>query len=80
MSTPENPPAFPIPDTTYPNGQVQYGSNGMTLRDFFAAMQLAGACANPMYQGEVTQELSDAAFRHADAMLRARNRAGEEGR
>lgn len=73
MSTPENPPAFPF-------ANHMGVSFGMTLRDFFAAMQLAGACANPMYQGEVTQELSDAAFRHADAMLRARNRAGEEGR
>lgn len=39
MSTPINDggPAFPNADTVYPNGQVQYGATGMTLRDYFAA-------------------------------------------
>jgi hypothetical protein len=30
-------PAFPVPDTYHPNGQVQFGSSGMSLRDYFAA-------------------------------------------
>ena len=30
-------PAFPVADSHHANGQIQYGSNGMTLRDYFAA-------------------------------------------
>jgi hypothetical protein len=29
-------PAFSVPDTYHPNGQVQYGTTGMSLRDWFA--------------------------------------------
>lgn len=29
-------PAFPFADSFHPNGQVQYGSNGMTLRQYAA--------------------------------------------
>ena len=30
-------PAFPVPDSHHANGQVQYGANGMTLRDYLAS-------------------------------------------
>jgi hypothetical protein len=30
-------PAFPVPDSHHANGQVLYGSNGMSLRDWFAS-------------------------------------------
>ena len=30
-------PAFPIPDSHHANGQVQYGANGMSLRDYLAS-------------------------------------------
>lgn len=36
MSKDDGGSAFPISDTYYPNGQVQYGCSGMTLRDYFA--------------------------------------------
>ena len=35
-------PAFPVPDLHHANGQVQYGSDGMTLLDWFAGQVLAG--------------------------------------
>ena len=35
-------PAFPIPDVPYPNGNVQHGWNGMSLRDWFAGQALTG--------------------------------------
>lgn len=79
---PENPPAFPVA-LMEDNGRgygdkhkVEY--SGMTLRDYFAGLQLAGACANPNYKGEVTQAMADAAYRHADAMLRARKEPSHE--
>lgn len=30
-------PAFPVPDSHHANGQVQYGANGMSLRDWLAS-------------------------------------------
>lgn len=32
---------FPFPDCIYPNGQVQPGHGGMSLRDYFAAKAMA---------------------------------------
>jgi hypothetical protein len=73
-------PAFPVPDTYHPNGQVQYGSCGMSLRDYFAgrAMQaeLTGRShpnsgGNPVdYAGPICER----AYQLADAMLAARER------
>ena len=42
MSTPINDggPAFHVADTLHAKGQVQYGFNGMTLRDWFAGQAL----------------------------------------
>ena len=38
MSTPINDggTAFPVPDSHYANGQVQYGTSGMSLRAYIA--------------------------------------------
>ena len=49
------------------------GSDGMTLRDYFAAQALAGICANQdnrVYGNSM--EFARAAYRLADAMLKAR--------
>jgi hypothetical protein len=66
-------PAFPVADTTHWDGQIQYGSNGMTLRDYFAGQALAGFCAVP---DRYNWLCDDAAFAYkiADAMLAARER------
>lgn len=79
--------AFPIPDQrdAMGNGIVQ-GSDGMSLRDFFAAASLTGCIAGeaneslPEYReiGVEAALLKDAkrraewCYRQADAMLRAR--------
>lgn len=76
MSTPidDGGPAFPIPDTVHANGQVQYGANGMSLRDWFAGQAMQGMLANQalidvfgQYKG-----MSVEAYGYADAMLAAR--------
>ena len=41
-------PAFPVADFACPNGQVQRGATGMTLRAYFAASALAGLCARDL--------------------------------
>ena len=70
-------PAFPVPDSHHANGQVQYGANGMTLRDWFASQALeddisehAGGWLVKSSKWEFTRE--QAKYRYADAMLAAR--------
>ena len=66
---PPNPWAFPVPYEANVNG-----TEGMTLRDFFAAHALAGMLAN---SGEgVFEDDASAAFGLADAMLAARAKTG----
>lgn len=69
--------AFPQPLTLDGNGQVissdQFGSGGMTLRDWFAGQALQGYSANPNNTQSVDYDV-DNAYMAADAMLRARAR------
>jgi hypothetical protein len=62
--------AFPTTDFTHA-GQIIPGSEGMTLRDYFAAKAMQGLmdAAVPML------EIADEAYKMADAMLRAREEA-----
>ena len=75
MNTPDDGgPAFPFPDTHFSSGKVQYGSNGMTLRDYFAAAALQGMCANHEALKKGTSWLVAHAYNAADAMLAERNK------
>lgn len=80
-------PAFPVPDSHHANGQVQYGANGMTLRDYFAV--LADTPWNAVLDtmgtkypdragkftlDEVFKYRAEMAYRAADAMLAAREK------
>jgi len=82
-------PAFPVENFTKPDGDICWGDNGMTLRDWFATWH------NPS-DGDIEREQSndrarnpyndyhkpklrdrqeiicDLKFKHADAMLKAR--------
>ena len=64
-------PAFPQPDLHHPNGQVQHGSPGMTIRDYFAAAALQGNIAHPEVTGN-RDDIARDAYKYADAMLKAR--------
>ncbi len=62
MNTPinEGGPAFPVADSHHPNGQVQYGHNGMTLRDYFAGQALVGLCGRDLQgAGESNRNLNN---------------------
>jgi hypothetical protein len=75
MTKPE--PAFPVPDVHYPNGQIQFGSNGMTLRDYFAAKAMAAFLSSPddaNYYEKHPGLLADSAYNIADAMLAERTK------
>lgn len=60
--------AFPFPADHTCNG-----SNGMSLRDWFAGQALAGMCANPAFYQTPSDKFAKVAFLRADAMLAARS-------
>lgn len=80
--------AFPTPDLIYPNGEIQYGQNGMSMRDWFAGMALAGELASfsthdscaasakaALESGiEIEEQIAFNCYSLADAMLAARER------
>ena len=68
-----NPPAFPRPDMIV-EGHVGGGSDGMTLRDYFAAKAMAAALSEVGVDTALTsdEELAAASYQLADAMLKER--------
>lgn len=68
-------PAFPVPDTYLPNRQVQYGTNGMSLRDYFAAKAMAALVARRLHPEPPGPFISDDAYMMADQMLASRKRS-----
>jgi hypothetical protein len=84
MSTPSNDggPAFPVADSHYANGQVQYGDNGMSLRDWFAGradvaiyeplQTLKAKLSRQPTIGELAIYVASVKMAEADAMLAAR--------
>ena len=71
-------PAFPVPDYIAPNGQVQPGPVGMSLRDWFAGMALQGELAsqtdNLLWPPEKYDKLARRCYEAADAMLAEREK------
>ena len=65
-------PAFPVADIYYPDGRVQFGPSGMTLRDYFAGKVICGMLSDPNCN-ESTSILAKAAYSVSDAMILARN-------
>ena len=72
MNKPPNPPAFPNQEHAWDGTQKSiYASEGMTLRDYFAAKALSGIIAGNHFAGE---EIAPLAYEFADDMLRARSK------
>lgn len=69
MSIKDGGPAYPVPDLHMPDGQIQFGSYGMSLRDHFAGLAMAGMLAREYLK---PTEAADDAYKYADAMLSAR--------
>jgi hypothetical protein len=75
-------PAFPVPEVLLQNGQVRpTDAAGMTLRDYFAAAALPAIIGRvpggtrPTGPGRTIQdEVADAAYAQADAMIAARDK------
>lgn len=62
----------------FPHGNQELGDKhriahpGMTLRDYFAAQVMSGLSANADWNGKTWEQAAIAAYRGADAMLKAR--------
>lgn len=74
--------AFPLPSTTYPNGDFQDPEFGMTLRDYFAARVLPTVVdlylrsrerpKEGVTGAEIRAAIASDAYAFADAMLKVR--------
>jgi len=67
-------PAFPAPDVYHPNGQIEYGAAGISIRDYFAAKAITGYCPGRECSDAHIAELASWAYRMADAMILERNK------
>jgi hypothetical protein len=69
-----NPHAFPkLPITRASNGEILYQSDGMTLRDYFAASFVkSGHIFKSISDGNTPELVAEQAYVLADAMLKAR--------
>jgi hypothetical protein len=79
-------PAFPTGIITDGKGKIIGGSNGMTLRDYFAAKAMQGFLAAKAWHPDfnypadfnfdagkrAADAVSEAAYKYADQMLKAR--------
>lgn len=74
MSKENGGPAFPFGQTSEHNGQLVngWGSEGMTLRDYFAAKALQGLLAHPTLVASDQFMMARDAYEVADAMLKER--------
>jgi hypothetical protein len=75
-------PAFPVADLVYPNGQVELGSGGMTLRAYFAGQAVAGLMANTDYEAvfdpDDAAEVAYHSLKVADALIAQLKGKGDE--
>ena len=64
FNKPTNPPAFPI--------HWENHSEGMKLRDYFAAKVMQGICASDPVSAMTNERIAKESYDLADAMLKAR--------
>jgi hypothetical protein len=79
MSTPANPPAFPTVTSreAYTGDHfrtVHDSENGMSLRDYFAAMAMSGSLGGVPGGHLAPENLARESYAHADAMLAERSK------
>jgi hypothetical protein len=67
-------PAFPVPDVYHPNGQIEYGSPGMSLRAYFAGQALSGILANTTAVDLSEGSVAKASVTLADALIAELNK------
>lgn len=68
MSSRANEPAYPVPTFQGPNS-VEWGTNGMTLREHYAGLAMQGLNANPQWADQSAARRYARAVADADGML-----------
>ena len=66
-------PAFPVVKV-YNNGDTSQLSNGMSLRDYFAAKAMQGISANNKCNEMTFEDIAKLSYKQADAMLQSREK------
>jgi len=64
--------AFPVPSVCNANGDLLYGTVGMTLRDYFAAAALQGMICHYGRDAMTDEDKARDAYELANAMIAAR--------
>lgn len=67
--------AFPVPTWQHPNGDIMWGGDGMTLRDWFAGQALGAYLAGRNGGDNRTTHnvaVAKVCYEYADAMIEAR--------
>ena len=75
-TTSDGGPAFPVKQYLDAKpGDITWGEHhGMSLRDWFAGMTLAGMNANPLWDEQEIETIAAYAYSQADAMLAERSK------
>ena len=66
--------AFPSETITYPNGEMEYGAPGMSLRAYVATAALQGLLANPNIPIIQPAAYASDALIYADALIEELNK------
>lgn len=76
MSNPiDNPPAFPKSNRTCQSGDIEWNSDGMSLRDYFAAKAMNAEISFAGLEGGDVDHIAGMSYQMADAMLKARSKS-----
>ena len=60
-------PAFPTRNEHYPNGQIEYGQNGMYLRQWYAGKAMEALIR--LSNADMAEVIAEKAFKIAEAMI-----------
>ena len=59
--------AFPTRNEHYPNGQIEYGQNGMSLRQWYAGKAMEALIR--LSNADMAEVIAEKAFKIAEAMI-----------
>jgi hypothetical protein len=74
METKANEPAFSKPAFYHPDGAIDLPNNGLTKREYFAAMALQGVLANKSAHERTIEMITKSSVRLADALIEELNK------
>ena len=69
-----NSPAFSKPAFYHPDGAIDLPNNGLTKREYFAAMALQGVLANKSAHERTIEMITKSSVRLADALIEELNK------